>query len=537
MKKIVSIILALIMCMNISAVAFADEPNQNQIKMEIQNNGQLGILDVEDVRTEGPECFCILDQETFCIGDTINNRILKISASGSQMLRQVEEEERILDIITFSENNDIVVLAENTVTLEGVITTAVNDSVMAVEAETETVVLDEELSVRDFSPYHLKVMNGVMSVSYLDDYEVNIGSQNGIQPMAEQGSIPAAYLSQGGFVLATSNGDYYVREYEATPACVEFLGTYNDYDFYYLSEIFFLETGAEYNRYVVAINGEGATKIAVLEDMNFFVPNKHIDIDDNGNVYQLVVNSEKTLIYELALQENEEFLSVTTSNSIDRLLKDQETDSDLIETQAITNTSTLASRCSTMANYSWTYNQANNGNYPSGATKPSYLPSSNKAVTAVPYCMGGAQAPTSLSVGANQTVDYQLPFNTAIGTNYKYAAGNVSSGNYISKTAGVDCSGFVCIVYNVWNSNNKRYSTSGLIASSGPFKTATGAPTYMELYIKSGSHVMICNGDIHYSSGAGVMPIYEASQSYGRVLSRNCNLNTIGSGYSRAILR
>lgn len=135
MKKIVSIILALIMCMNISAVAFADEPNQNQIKMEIQNNGQLGILDVEDVRTEGPECFCILDQETFCIGDTINNRILKISASGSQMLRQVEEEERILDIITFSENNDIVVLAENTVTLEGVITTAVNDSVMAVEAD------------------------------------------------------------------------------------------------------------------------------------------------------------------------------------------------------------------------------------------------------------------------------------------------------------------------------------------------------------------------------------------------------------------
>ena len=59
------------------------------------------------------------------------------------------------------------VLAENTVTLEGVITTAVNDSVMAVEAETETetVVLDEELSVRDFSPYHLKVMNGVYAYS------------------------------------------------------------------------------------------------------------------------------------------------------------------------------------------------------------------------------------------------------------------------------------------------------------------------------------------------------------------------------------
>ena len=72
------------------------------------------------------------------------------------------------------------------------------------------------------------------------------------------------------------NANSYINVFsEATPACVEFLGTYNDYDFYYLSEIFFLETGAEYNRYVVAINGEGATKIAVLEDMNFFVPNKH----------------------------------------------------------------------------------------------------------------------------------------------------------------------------------------------------------------------------------------------------------------------
>lgn len=158
----------------------------------------------------------------------------------------------------------------------------------------------------------------------------------------------------------------------------------------------------------------------------------------------------------------------------------------------------------------------------------------NATVTGVPYCIGGAQAPSGITVSSNTSKELQMPFITAINNNYY--AGNISGNVYISGTAGMDCSGFVCIVYDVWNSNAGRYSTHSLTSDNGPFKVSSAAPSYMDIYIKPGNHVMVVKGSIYYSSGHGVLPVYESARSAGRTIENNRDLNGL-SGYSTGVLR
>lgn len=162
-------------------------------------------------------------------------------------------------------------------------------------------------------------------------------------------------------------------------------------------------------------------------------------------------------------------------------------------------------------------------------------------VKGIPYCIGGAQAPNGIAVSSDKSIAYQMNFDDAVGTSNNYYAGNTTEGgNYVAKTAGLDCSGFVCVVYDVWKSNGIRYNTTGLVSASGPFKRSSTAPSYMQLYIKTGAqnqnHVMIVKGEIYYSVGHGVLPVYESAKSAGRTIENNRDLNAL-TGYSTAVLR
>ena len=95
-------------------------------------------------------------------------------------------------------------------------------------------------------------------------------------------------------------------------------------------------------------------------------------------------------------------------------------------------------------NYIWDYDFAKNGTEKEGSiVLPSYLKEKkSKKVSGIPYCWGGY-----ISVDISNQTDVEN-FSDAIIKGY--TAGNVkSSGKYQFFTAGLDCSGFVCAVYNL----------------------------------------------------------------------------------------
>lgn len=538
MKKIGVICLSVCMLLSSNVLVYASENVTKtydvhaEVVLEIPNDTIIGVLNKEDVQKLGPESFCVSNENSFFIGDTLNNRILEVTGNECNIEYELGSSDKLIDIRYIQDTDELYILSENVLSHETSVE-IVNDTLQRSNRNSSKVVLEN----REYNPISLKQSNGEVDVLYLDDYTEGINAEGNISKCSNE-LVANTYLTENGFVFVDTEGNNYFREYNFTPVCTEYLGHYAECDYFYISEISFLETGSTYERAVVIIGEDNDIKIAKLENMDFFVPQNHICVSNEGKIYQMLVLAEKTQILELLVCEDDGLIKNVDNGSDYTLLSECVSNISTMQQRSFSD-SVLASRCEAMKSYTWQYYHTINGNHGSDATKPSYIPNYSATVTGIPYCWGAAQAPTSLSVSANQTLDYQLPFDTAISSRYSYAAGNINTEgtSYVSKTAGVDCSGFVCIVFDVWKANNTRYGTEALVGDSGPFECVSGAPNYMELYIKSGSHVMIANGTISYSVGHGILPVYDSSVSEGRVTSRTIDLNNLESGYQRAILK
>ena len=114
----------------------------------------------------------------------------------------------------------------------------------------------------------------------------------------------------------------------------------------------------------------------------------------------------------------------------------------------------------------------------------------------------------------------------------------MNDGSYISKTAGLDCSGFVSVAFQCG-----RYNTTSLISSSGPFKLVTdGSLKDMDILDNAGRHVVI-HADSTYESGVLYYLIYEECATTFRgvkaekTMGYACPASLIPSEYKRARIK
>lgn len=226
-------------------------------------------------------------------------------------------------------------------------------------------------------------------------------------------------------------------------------------------------------------NGNQIGVVKLPLEQSVFYPKKAIDVQGNGNVYYMSVESEGIKINKL------NFSRGYKSNILEKQAKQKAIEDKISKNKgsvvsAAWNTrSTTQTRADNMAYLSWTYSSDNNVNpNPTNIKKPTWL-SSYGTKTGIPYCWGGFDGTDRSSVPSSWS-----SFTDAMSK--KKFAGNIntSTTGYQSGTAGLDCSGYVgaAVGYSTKPSTTKIYSDTHAHTAS--------ERDMMDVYVKSGSHVL-----------------------------------------------
>lgn len=251
-----------------------------------------------------------------------------------------------------------------------------------------------------------------------------------------------------------------------------------------------------------------------------------------GNVYQMVVNRDEFTIYKLTQEsiedDNIETLNRDIINSQEKELKcgivnlksnlgDSNDTGNVIRTSSSSipqlSSSVIASRINERYSCSWHYTPSNRTTsvIPKGlrsyVAAPSWLtgqypdPTTSYSVTDIPYCWGG----------------YTKSFLTQISNEYFAGNVNTSAGKgYISNTAGLDCSGFVSVVYKL----PSHYNTTKLASCEYFTKRANKANVQeYDILDHAGSHVVIVT-KVYTNNNIKYVDTVEESSTYGRIVKK-----------------
>lgn len=263
---------------------------------------------------------------------------------------------------------------------------------------------------------------------------------------------------------------------------------------------------------------------------SYVVPDEHdqilteADVQMQGeNVYQLKIDENKVQIVQLTPMEiTDDHLDYysrelpTTENEDDymKLLSyNNEAKAMSVSSWSTLTAAQITSRIDDCYNCKWYFTKKNRDtsvcNYPKYVKQSCFLhkypnPTSTYAVTNIPYCWGG----------------YTLAFKTQIANGY-YAS-NVctnSDGNnvgYISKTAGLDCSGFVSRVFKL----GSHYGTSQLTQLSCFTKRSKKENVKKnDVLIAPGVHTLIVQ-KVYKKNNKIYMDTVEESKSFGAIAKR-----------------
>jgi len=102
--------------------------------------------------------------------------------------------------------------------------------------------------------------------------------------------------------------------------------------------------------------------------------------------------------------------------------------------------------------------------------------------------------------------------NSIYGVSNGRYMGNTNSAVSSIWTYGLDCSGFVCVVYQLGG----RYYTSSMVGSGYPFyavSSAPGSPITMDILNHSGDHVFIFDTSFYINS-VNYWGLYECTTTY-----------------------
>jgi len=285
----------------------------------------------------------------------------------------------------------------------------------------------------------------------------------------------------------------------------------------------------------VISKGEITGTISLLETGGFG-SHKDYYISGFGEIYQMIVNKDRLEIF--FLKPSISFVDNTIFNKSSNV----ENTSGKVEaagthsTWPDRDTWFVFSRMITYASYPWTYNSDDNGDSsvvddPSKLLQPYYLSNLNNGedhrVKGIPYCWGGYDS----SYTSSNRTDWD---NFLDAINLGKYAGNTSSayGNYMPGTAGLDCSGYICAIwelgypkrgtmgsdYDIYNLSKMPGETD---SDSVPFKQISASEISGFDILNRVSHVMVID-----TIDGNDLYVYESTSGNGGNVQKNIYTKT-----------
>ena len=224
-----------------------------------------------------------------------------------------------------------------------------------------------------------------------------------------------------------------------------------------------------------------------------WLPDHYVRVTKNGDVYVLMIQEEEFVVKKVELTRNpvsymEEIrkeaakIEAAYEKESTRRIKNGAT-----YRKAITlSRETVLERAVAMAEYEWTLTQNNTDMAVARrAQLPHYIATLAEeyegqtewqvTMKGIPYCWGGFVSPYAAS--------YER-FPKVID---KYLAGNIrSEGEYLAKTAGLDCSGYASALYGIsWKLNTRQLS------DVGTKRTELTELEKMDMLVAPGDHVVL----------------------------------------------
>ena len=240
------------------------------------------------------------------------------------------------------------------------------------------------------------------------------------------------------------------------------------------------------------LKGGDVIGVAQLHNNTLYQPNRTVCITDNGNIYQMIVDKDKLTIFEISPEKN--YISrlkgkVTEISDIKRdYVKD-------LNISVVTDKYFVWKAIEAHIyeeNSAWTYNSTYNGNKnvtgnPAEVAQPHQLLTLNNGIDhyiqGIPYCWGGKDTPNYFQDKISRRTS---PMYYAGNIDSKYSNGTYH--DYISGTAGIDCSGFVCNCFSLPVLGTSDLMSSSYFNKIGDWKQGK----QFDILLKSG-HVMILN--------------------------------------------
>lgn len=222
-----------------------------------------------------------------------------------------------------------------------------------------------------------------------------------------------------------------------------------------------------------------------------YLPDRYIQIHQNGNIYCMIPTVTSVEVRKIALKDAMESKLQEiwkTAEALEMKYNENAKSKKNYAEEILYTREEVRQRCCDMAEYEWILKKTNTS---TGKSEPGVvLPREIEAirvkhegesswsdkVIGIPYCWGGFY---SLDVGFKGK-----NFQDVISG--KYVAGNINpKDNYKYMTAGVDCSGYVCAAFGL----TQRTNTSGL-AAIGSKQSDITQLEQMDILVAPGDHVI-----------------------------------------------
>lgn len=531
MKKklsLVIIILILLTFMSSFSSAFhlleMGEKEEKHVVLSLPYSDNLiGIIE-DRTGNLGPESFFINEDNKVYILDSGNHQVLEFYDGKLVNAIKVDTEKGYMIDLALSEeciylllNNDLILKVD----YSGTVLDKIDVSAYSYTFEHTEKFIDIDISTEiTIKSNSISYEDGSLKLHLQDDKEYNLTDKT---VAVENKNI---IVSNYGFDSVLSAGNKIEFPSFAQPSCANKVISIGDYDVYYTAESTHINGKVIDDRRLYYVSLGNIDKYVQLEQLHFTKPNRFYRVMKDGTVYQMITFRDRIEIIRLGFSLN--YLKEPTySEALKSKLVNTISNSNSASSKSSFTQYDAAIRAKNIVEYEWLYNPETHGNkslngIPDAVRQPTYLVgiTTPTSQVGIPYGWGGS---AGLDV-EYQGSSYNLTFSQAVASG-KYT-GNATSAIVQLDAYGIDCSGFVDVVYKTGG----KHSTNTLVGNNRPFKYVTGDAEFMDIYNAS-DHVFI-HWMSGYPGGKHYIYIYESTTTYNyRGGSNNRVDKTVAAGF------
>lgn len=418
----------------------------------------------------GPESFFVTEDNHIYILDSNNYQILNFY-DGNQVetIKVDTDKERMIDIAIAEKyiyillNNDVILKVDH----NGAILDKINVSSYRYTEKFNVMNVTTEITIKSKS---VSYEDGCLKVYFQDGKGYNLTDT---KTAVEERNIGA---SKDGFTAITSAGSKIEFPSFSRPASADKETSTKEYDIYYTSEIYNAIGNTIMNRRLYYIASGKIVKYVQLEPTQFSLPNRLYRVMQDGTVYQMITSDDKLDIVKLGFltdyTKKPAYIDMLKNESVSTF-----TNGTTKSIKTVSDPYTAAIRAQDIVYYEWSFNPSTHGNkilngIPDSVVQPYYLVGLQDSTdqTGIPYAYYGSRG-----IDVEYQSDYDTTFPEAVAAG-KYT-GNAGDTSTTEKACGLDCSGFVDVVYQT----GSKHSTKTLVGSGRPFYQTSGDAEYMDI--------------------------------------------------------